>query len=160
MLQRIQTVFMFLAVVAGVLTFMFPFASFQSGSIDYFIYQMNLENIGSLSENVSKTIFFGEWMIIPLSVLQILFLILIFINIMQFKKRSLQIRLNRLAIAINLFVIAGFIWSIVNLTQMFGDLISYGIATIFPIIGIILILLANHNIKKDEKLIRSANRLR
>ncbi len=160
MLQRIQTVFMFLAVVAGVLTFMFPFASFQSGSIDFFIYLMNLENIGSLSENVSETKFFGEWMIIPLSVLQILFLILIFINIMQFKKRSLQIRLNRLAIAINLFVIAGFIWSIVNLTQMFGDLISYGIATVFPVIGIVFIFLANHNIKKDEKLIRAANRLR
>lgn len=160
MLQRIQTVFMFLAIVAGVLIFFFPIATYQSGTIEFFIYSMNLENIGSLAENLENTKYFGEWITLPLSILQLLFLIILFINIMQYKKRMLQIRLNRLSISLSFLVLAGFAWTLINLTQMFQNDLGYGIGAIIPLIGIILLFMANYNIRKDEKLIRSADRLR
>jgi hypothetical protein len=37
---------------------------------------------------------------------------------------------------------------------------EYGVAAAFPLMAIILLFLANFYIRKDERLIRSANRLR
>jgi hypothetical protein len=151
---------MFLAIVAGVLVFFFPIANYQSGAIDFFIYAMNLENIGSLAENLKNTQYFGEWITLPLSILQLFFLIVLFINIMQFKKRILQIRLNKFAISLGFLTLAGFAWTIINLDQLFQDDLGYGIGLVLPLVGIIFLFMANYNIRKDEKLIRSANRLR
>lgn len=160
MLQRIQTVFMFLAVVTGVLTFFFPIATFQSSTLDFYIYAMNLENLGSLGKDLGNSQFFGEWITLPLSILLLLFLIILFINIMQFKRRTLQIRLNKLAISLGFMILAGFAWTIINLDELFQDDLGYGIGLVLPLVGVIFIFMANYNIKKDEKLIRSAERLR
>jgi peptidoglycan/LPS O-acetylase OafA/YrhL len=79
-------------------------------------------------------------------------------NIFNFKKRSLQIVLNRV-IMFGFLVALGF-----SITDMVSagnaDQVVFGPALLAAPIGIVLIFLANKGINKDEKLIRSADRIR
>jgi hypothetical protein len=72
----------------------------------------------------------------------------------------LQVRLNLLNTLLNVLLIGG-IFYYVNLFETASEATAnYRIATIFPLLSLVMIFLANHYIRKDEKLIRSANRLR
>jgi FtsH-binding integral membrane protein len=78
------------------------------------------------------------------------------ITIFLFKKRNLQIRICY-AMILSL-VIAYIIYFIVNFSSLSLSELNY--TFLFPFIAIILIYLAIIGIKKDEKLIRSLDRLR
>ena len=79
-------------------------------------------------------------------------------NIFNFKKRSLQIVLNRI-IMFAFLVTLGF--TIADMIRS-GDAsnVTFGLALLAPPIGVILVFMANKGIKKDEKLIKSADRIR
>lgn len=80
-------------------------------------------------------------------------------NIFNFKKRKLQVVLNRGGILVNM-VLAGFvIYEYITLLQK--QLITApGLGIVTPLITIILIVMANRSITKDENLVRSADRFR
>ena len=79
-------------------------------------------------------------------------------NVFNFKKRKLQVVLNR-------FIMVAYIVALVFIVM---DMISHGDAkdiaigaTLFvPVFGIFFIFLANRGIIKDERLIKSADRIR
>lgn len=82
------------------------------------------------------------------------------VTILFYKRRKLQINLGYLTIfAIVLIYVFGafFLW---DLKQNYLVSISYTIVCTFPFIALIFEFLAIRGIKKDEKLIRSLNRLR
>lgn len=76
-------------------------------------------------------------------------------NLFNFKKRKLQVVLNRLNIVI-LFLL--FVALLVALFQQAQP--APGLGLVFPLIAIIFISLANKRIIQDEQLVRSADRLR
>lgn len=80
-------------------------------------------------------------------------------NIFNFKKRKLQVVLNRVALLFCL-ILAGFlIYEYVMLIQS-GESVRPGIGMASPLVTIILIVMANRAITKDEELVRSADRFR
>ena len=84
---------------------------------------------------------------------------LTFVAIFQYKKRQLQFVLGRLSILIN-FILLGIL---VYFTQNLSGEIKVsekGIGLLIPVFCIVLVLLANKAIKKDEKLVKSVDRLR
>ena len=143
MIQRIQTIFLLLAsVVSGGMIFVF-----------------NLWN--NLKEKVfALDLFLRESTLLKLiPILFLLSAIVSFISIFLFNNRKLQFVVGRIVILINLFLLGLLIY--VSLTLPGEVSISEkGIGMFLPILAILLIVLANKAIKKDEDLVKSVDRLR
>ena len=81
------------------------------------------------------------------------------VTLFLFKNRQLQFVLGRLNILINLFLLGVLIY--LSQTLSGEALVSEkGIGMFFPVIVILLLVLANKAIKKDEDLVKSVDRLR
>ncbi len=83
-------------------------------------------------------------------------------SILSFKNRALQTRLNAITVLmISLFVVGAFYWSYEAnswfLPETYGD---YGLGAYLPLVALLSTMLASRFIKKDEKLVRSMDRLR
>jgi len=158
MLQRIQSVFLLLAFLATIALFFYPLAGIYSSLSTYKFYVYGLKNMvpGEASLFSFMTTF-------PLLLLNILIGALSMICIFLYKNRILQAKLGRLAILLDIVLIAlvFFVYASIierNLLASPDYLDEAGIY--FPLISLIFLILANRFIMKDEKLIRSVDRLR
>lgn len=136
MIQRIQTVYMLLAAVLSLLViFSFP-----------------------VWTDTSKTVVLAR----SVTVLWVGFSavsVLAFYSLFQFKKRQLQFVINRINILINLFLLGFFAYQSLNLSGE-AQVSEKGIGMLTPIFSVVLLVFANKAIKKDEALVKSADRLR
>ena len=155
MIQRIQTVFLFIALAIGISIFFLPLGVFNSND---FHFSMKVTGITFL-ENSAQNIQVNS---IPLIITLILNVLLSGITIFLFKKRQLQLRFVKINIIINtLFVLLVFLFSDkITLQIASPEPAVYGIGAYFSLLIIIFQILAAHRINKDEKLVRSADRLR
>ncbi|KAA2221266.1 DUF4293 domain-containing protein [Chryseobacterium sediminis] len=129
MLQRIQTIWTLLAVLAAVFLFITGQDVVISDSIP-------LLNIGS-----------------------IVLVIIGALSIFSFKNRKRQILLNTISIIINVLLIGVLAYWLLNLSGGI-QFPEKGIEPIFPLIAVICLLIANVYIRKDERLVKSVDRLR
>ncbi len=137
MIQRIQTLYLILAFVAtGILSLVFPLWTLTGGK-EYLA-----------SENQVYPILFG------LSTALTIYTIIIF------KKRQTQFVINRLNIILNLILLGLFVYRSLNLSGETPAVSEKGIGMFLPIVAIVLLVLANKAIKKDEDLVKSVDRLR
>jgi hypothetical protein len=81
------------------------------------------------------------------------------IAIVFYKKRKNQFILNRLNLLLNLFLLGFFVYRSLNLSGE-TPVSEKGIGLLIPVISIVLLVLANRAIKKDEDLVKSVDRLR
>ena len=81
------------------------------------------------------------------------------ISILLFKKRQNQFVLNRLNIILNFILIGLFVYRTLNLSGE-TSVSEKDIAMFVPLVSIVLLVLANKAIKKDEDLVKSVDRLR
>jgi hypothetical protein len=150
MIQRIQTVFLFISFVLTGLLFFIPFANLITSEV----YSFSLFGISSgKSEEVLKQPY-------GLTVLGALTTLLIFVIIFLFKKRKLQMTLTLIAIILSLALNAAMYYLTDQYHLMLTAGIKYSVVFVFPIIAAVLLFLAYRSIKKDEKLVRSLDRLR
>ncbi|MDT0555978.1 DUF4293 family protein [Patiriisocius hiemis] len=136
MLQRIQTIYMLLAILALVALYVwFPVVADAAG----------LPVIDKNNPLMIGCIVAGA--------------IVIAAAILNFKKRQLQFVLNRVGILINFVLLGVFVYK--SLTLSGETLVSEkGIGVLLPIISIVFLVLANKAIKRDEDLVKSVDRLR
>ena len=134
MIQRIQTVFMLLDVIAAAVNFyLFP------SEIVVF------EPV--LGEKVDSSPY-----------ISILLAILVLVNIGFYKKRKLQVRINQLVWVLYTLFWGSFVYfTLQNTTE---GLNLYLPDLLVAFVGEVALLLANRYIRKDEALIRSLDRLR
>lgn len=143
MIQRIQTIYLLLAsIISGGLIFVFHLWKF----IEKNVFALDLLNSES---SLLKAI----------PVLFIVSAILAFVAIFIFKNRKLQFVIGRLTILVHLFLLGLLIYVSLILP---GEIAvsEKGIGMFIPILAILLLVLANKAIKKDEDLVKSADRLR
>ncbi|WP_272150135.1 DUF4293 domain-containing protein [Tenacibaculum aiptasiae] len=145
MIQRIQSIYLLVAaIISGGLTFVFSLWTNAKNNTP--IYIMDLFSGASILENVTPVLFFTS-------------AILAIVTLFLFKNRQLQFVLGRLNILINLFLLGILIY--LSQTLSGEALVSEkGIGMFFPVIVILLLVLANKAIKKDEDLVKSVDRLR
>ncbi len=158
MIQRIQSLFLVLAMVALILLSVFPMAMFYSQTG---VYELNVFGLESLTPG--NEIPFVWWFFIPLPALAGIVLILDLIALLSFKKRTRQITLTHAAIFLNIVFVVGLMFYYIpaieeNTTTTVNYRDSLGIY--LPLISLVFTLLAQRYIKKDEKLVRSVDRLR
>lgn len=143
MIQRIQSIYLLLAsIVSGGLIFVFNLWN----TIKEKIFVVDLFLREAISFKVIPLLFVAS---------AILSLIALFL----FKNRKLQFVIGRIIILINLFLLGLLMYLSLNLSG--ETLVSEkGIGMFLPILVILLIVLANKAIKKDEDLVKSVDRLR
>lgn len=145
MIQRIQTIFLFFAAASFFAMFYIPFATSDVAA-------------GTL---MSDTAYSVEDHIL-LGVLCILGGILSLVAIFLYKNRPLQLRLGYFIIIAAVFIIVTAILLFLNESKAIEGTvnISEGFGLAMPIVTIILVVLANKFIKKDQKIVKSMDRLR
>lgn len=129
MLQRIQTIWTLLAVLAAVFLFITGQDVVLSDTIPVI-------NIGAIA-----LVIIGA------------------LSIFSFKNRKRQILLNTISIIINALLIGVLAYWLLNLSGGI-HFPEKGIEPIFPLIAVICLLIANIYIRKDERLVKSVDRLR
>lgn len=129
MLQRIQTVWIFLAIVGAI----FLFITGQDFSL--------FGPVPFISSACVVLVFFG------------------FSAILSYQNRKRQIMLNHISIFINALLLGLLAYWLLTLPGGM-EFPEKGIEPLFPLMSVLFLLLANLAIRKDEKLVKSVDRLR
>jgi succinate-acetate transporter protein len=155
MIQRIQSIYFFLAAVALLALFAFPLV--HGVNIDGVIKNIKIDGVYEIVNGQPvRTVSF-----LMLTIATILLALVPIISIFMFKNRKLQLALGYggiLAIIGFSFWMSQIVQQYVNGATLRTD--NYGIGMLLSSISIVFLLLAIKSVKKDEKLIKSADRLR
>ena len=137
MIQRIQTVYLFFAfIITGVLLFFIPLWTMSNDKDFYFMQSEVYTILLGLSTTLS------------------------ILSIVSYKKRQNQFVIGRLNIVLNLILLGLFVYRSLNLSGETPAVSEKGIGMFLPVLVIVLLVLANKAIKKDEDLVKSVDRLR
>ncbi len=154
MIQRIQTVYLMISLLAILFMYIFPYAELFSN--DGYIYIFNFKGVGS-EEKLDPEMQINT---IPLILLMLAIIVITLFAIFSFKNRIKQIRL----VILNLLLMIGlgFLswYYLSNFSKIAEGTNNYKITMVLPAISIVFSYLAYKAIKRDENLIRSADRIR
>ena len=141
MIQRVQSIYLLLAALSAAALFALPFATapaetegiLQDGAFD-------------ISDHVG------------LIVLTALIALIALGTIFLYSNRTLQMNLGKLNIVLlmGLLGLAAYLYTTIPTTAT----VALGIGLGIPLLVLVFTLLANRNIQKDDRLVRSADRLR
>lgn len=154
MIQRKQTVYLFLALVAAIVCLCLPLGSveLQGMGVEPVLYNMALVQPEHNSVNYN-------FAYAPLAVLLILAAVLEVVAIFLYKNRKRQAQFCTFAIALV------FVWLLLFAYYKYFDLtatgqLQQGIAAYLPFLSAVFDYLAFKGIRADERLVRSADRIR
>ncbi len=157
MLQRKQTLFLALAVLAGLLTFLFPVDTFTRGE-QTFVFRTTGFFTGDgipVTDAAAK---------VPFAVLVGVLCAFLVVVAFMYGNRPRQLRL---AGAANLLLVAVQVFLFITDNSMRAYLEqggrvhnSYGLSAFLPLVMVVFVLLAMRGIRKDEELVKSMDRLR
>lgn len=152
MIQRIQTAFLALALVAMGLLIWLPLGEI---AVNEKVYSFALKGIFDSLDG--KTIYPAWHLMVLIGVILFLQIVVIY----TYKKRSKQIRIA----LVNIFLMLGFMvvcWLFVmsSAKLLGGGIYSLKIAFAFPLVSILFNYLAIKAIQRDEALVKSIDRIR
>ncbi len=152
MIQRIQTVYFLIAEILIGMLFFFPFAEItdKGGRI----YQLDFKVFyPDAAQNVN-------WLGSPLFLLGVGCLLLILATIFQYKHRLLQVRMSIASVLLLLGLSAMIFYYGKSAETIVSGSGALNLVFLSPLIASIVIYLAIRAIQKDEKLVRSIDRIR
>nr|WP_255610478.1 DUF4293 domain-containing protein [Robertkochia sp. 3YJGBD-33] len=135
-MQRIQSLYMFLVVIInGVLPFWVNLWTDNNGEAVY----------------AQDDLFYSVFFLVSAAIA--------FVTVFLYKNRKSQFVINRLNIILNFVLLGFFVYRSLILSGE-TQVSEKGIGMLLPVISIVLLVLANKAIKKDEDLVKSVDRLR
>jgi hypothetical protein len=154
MWQRIQTVFLVIAIISLLVSMFFPIWTYNDPlGQSHALYPLEYRTI----ENGEKNSTYLPYAVT--AILAIASATIAFIETGKYKNRLLQMKLG----ALNSLFMAGTIASAVIFSNQFFKTFengTYGLALWLPGVAVLCNLLANFFIRRDERLVRESNRLR
>ena len=155
MWQRTQSIFLFIALILNVAIFWLDLANI---SLDGVLHSFNLYKLQVVD---SGEVIYSN---IALTILCSLCIALCLVTLGMFKKRQLQIKLAKLLLLVQVgFLVAIFFivdGAVTNSASVSLGTVEYYIGAYFALLPLIFIFLAIKAIKKDEDLVRAADRIR
>ncbi|NDV97010.1 DUF4293 family protein [Dysgonomonas sp. 521] len=153
MIQRIQTIFLLLTAILMGGTFRLPSLKISSEGLKFA--SISFDSFGMFDAATD----YPTW---GVAVFAVLSAILAFVNIFLYKKRKLQINLGLLTA---LLIVVYFVTAMVYLNTFLSKIsaeytLNLQLGIILPVAALIFDFLAVSRIRKDEKLVRSLNRIR
>jgi len=155
MLQRIQTVWLFLATVALFSLLLFPYIQI----LNYKGSAMAIKASGVYEDMGGRVVQTQPFLL--LTITTVILGLMPFLIIFFYQNRKKQITICYLTI----LAILGYSFWLVQAAKQAADGIvlganNYGVGLVLPSLAILFIILAIRGIRSDEKLIKSADRLR
>lgn len=165
MIQRIQSVFLLILVIAMISLLFLPLwakTDPQTGQ-ELVLTAFSLSSQPTTTANTATATDSATKSTIAIGILAILVALVALYEIFQYKNRFTQIKLGLL----NSLLLAGLLGTIFYYASFVGDELvktstpgKYEAGFYLPILGLIVNSLANRFIKRDEDLVRSVDRLR
>ncbi len=153
MIQRIQSIYLFITVVLTAMLFFMPVARLTVP--DAFTYQFYTTKV--IQSGNPEVFIAYNWMSM---ILNIVITLVSVVTIFLYKKRLLQLRLC----IVNIILLIGLlvlIWAqVASLTNELDAVRQWGFSFGFPLIGVVLNWLALRGIIKDIALLKSYDRIR
>ena len=144
MIQRIQSIYLLLAaLLSGGVVFFVSFLGSENNEVS------NITSLLTDEGFLIKSIGIGFFVSAALSAL----------SIFLFKQRQNQFVLGRLNILINFYLLGVLLFESLMVSGE-TNVSEKGIGVSLPIIVVVLLVMANKAIKKDENLVKSVDRLR
>ena len=144
MLQRIQTLYLLVScLLSGLIVFLTTFWINNKGTVYYLLDLLNEY----------------DWKLKSLPIAFVLAAILSLISIFLYKNRKQQITFNRFNIVVNFYLLGIIVYHLLIVSGE-SQISEKGIGLFIPVLVIVLLVLANKAILKDEKLVKSVDRLR
>lgn len=157
MIQRIQSVYLFLASLILSISFFFPIAEFIGVKDSLVLYVYKVVSLVPGSTNIYDLMF-----VMPLLAMVSLVVVFSFVTIFLYKNLSGQLKIIRflmLLIAVMIGVIFLYYYDILELAS--GAMPNFvQVGAFAPLLSLIFLFLAYKGVLKDLKKIRSADRLR
>ena len=155
MLQRVQTIWLFFAATAIFCLFLFPYLQVLNANGT-----AKALKVTGVYENINGQVIQTE-VYLPLIIATVILGLVPCIIIFFYKDRKKQIAVCYA----NIVALLGYsFWLVQVAKKSLGDIVlrpdNYGIGVILPSLAILFIILALKGIRNDEKLIKSADRLR
>jgi len=162
MIQRLQTLYLLIVFILSIVSLCSTIAGYNAGGEQ--IADFGNFSFNSVVEPFNKVQTTGPW---ALGTLQIVIALLAVITILNFNKRVLQMRLTIFNIILlfgYILIYALFAWlyqqKLNEVQSAFDVSFQVKLTAIYPLVSIILSFLAFRGIRKDEKLVRSLDRIR
>ncbi|MFO8053702.1 MAG: DUF4293 domain-containing protein [Bacteroidales bacterium] len=155
MIQRIQSLYMLAGFILAIALFFVPVASFDMTGGETFTFTI-IDFQALLKMELERQVFITPF------ITNILAAAILVVNIFLYKNRKLQRRLLMVTVVVNLSTLGGLFY-LADQIQSLPEVISrasYMSGIYFPLAILLFLVLANKGIRKDEKLLRSADRLR
>jgi hypothetical protein len=155
MIQRIQSVYLFITALLSVIFFSGTLLSFSDSSNNVYSLKIGvLQKTGSTGVIENVGIIF-----IPAVILVMIFVVSV-ITIFLFRNRKIQLKLAACLICISALLILSLIWYAYSVSSEFNAELMYRVNLLLPFLMLIFSCFAYRGIRKDDKLIRSYERLR
>lgn len=155
MIQRVQSIWLLLAVITLICLFFLPLLTKNVDGVKHGIYTSGVHTERAVEDFEHTAVIFA----MPTITLNIAAALLSFGAIFFFKNRRLQ---KWIIVVANFTIVAMSALCFYSGQQLPGGLKGASIAagTFLPLVALIFCLLAIRGIRKDERLLRSADRLR
>jgi hypothetical protein len=159
MIQRIQSVFLLMVVVLAALLFVFPIADYFSDTTTLKLMLTGVDSYVPKGASL-QTAVISPYLVYFNVLVNLAVAATAGFAIFQYKQRPFQVKLVRIALLVDivllvvLFVITDFLKKKLQVTP------DYGIGILFPLISVVFLVLAQRSILKDERLVKSTDRLR
>ena len=156
MIQRIQTLYMSIAVIACISLFFFPITKYFNDVQGTYVFY-----ITGMKYLIEPPITVNFWLTSPLLFLVISSLIITLAAIFLFKKRGLQLWFVNIAFLFHIvLIILIFLYYINHFETLFNTRPTYQFGIFIPLISLVCIIMASRAIRKDEAMVKSSDRLR
>ena len=158
MIQRVQSIYLLLATLAGLMTFFLSYAHFDADGAKVAEYAMfGVFNVQSEMLEMTGPYSFPVWIFGALAV------IVPFLTIFLYKNRPMQLRLAHLASLMNLGYVVYLFFAVDAINEQVFDnslRVLHQAGFYMPVIAIVFCFLGVRGIKRDEALIKSLDRIR
>ena len=152
MIQRIQSIWLFLAGLSISCLLFIPMVTSTIGGLEYYVIASGLyQKVGATTIKVDDSM--------PLLISTIAIALMCFANIFSFKNRATQ---KKIALTTAVLIIGLSFWCSQYAKKIPGGLedANYNVGMFLPVIAIAFCALTIRGINNDEKLLKSADRLR
>lgn len=160
MIQRIQTLYLFLATVVVAFMIFFPMGWVVAGGEEYRLTAFGLDGVRAGGEEFRAASTMSLGVVIAVAAA------LPFLSIFLFRNRKLQLRVCMIEFAVLLGAQVLALLFLHKLAVIFVDgyeieaAASFGVPMFFPLVAVVLNWLAVRGIRKDINLVKSLDRIR
>lgn len=151
MIQRVQTIYLLIATILMLLFYIFPIAIFTTDTFSFEFFNCHLTHPENLEPPIT---------LLPLAILPSLSIVISFVSIFLYKKRKLQMRLGKINLLLIFTITVVTILYFLKLSELLNGSVQYGFSGIFPVLAFIITAMGISAINKDEKLVKSIDRIR